>query len=375
MSEVKIDVPRYRENYQDEIDSAYLYQVIASIEKQEPLAQVYRRMSEVEREHAVYWKDQLEKAGAEIPTKPAWRIYVLAWLARRFGPGFVLPTIVGREAKGTAKYSGQPAPAEANMAVQERSHAHLLLKIASKKTEGMEGGHLAQLEGRHRGGGNALRAAVLGANDGLVSNLSLVMGVAGADMSAKAIIITGLAGLLAGSASMALGEWLSVQSARELYENQIAIEAREIRIRPKEEEEELALIYQAKGLPKDQAHALAARIMADDSISLDTLAREELGVDPEEMGGSAWVAAFTSFLLFAVGAVIPLFPFLFLSGVTAVLVSLGVSALGLFVIGASITLLTGKNAVQAGIRQILIGLTAAGIIYGIGRLIGRSIGG
>jgi VIT1/CCC1 family predicted Fe2+/Mn2+ transporter len=240
----------------------------------------------------------------------------------------------------------------------------------------MQGGALAKLEGRHRsGGGNALRAAVLGANDGLLSNLSLVMGVAGAALSEKSILVTGIAGMLAGAFSMALGEWLSVQSARELFEHQISIEKRELAGNPAEEEQELALIYQAKGMPPESALQLAKHIMADPSITLDTLAREELGVDPEELGGSAWEAAFTSFFLFALGAFIPLAPFIFLRGNVAVFTSLGVSGVGMFVIGAAITLLTGKNPLFAGIRQVLFGLAAAGVTFLIGRLIGASLGG
>ena len=149
--------------------------------------------------------------------------------------------------------------------------------------------------------GNALRAAVLGANDGLVSNASLVMGVAGAELAGRSILITGLAGLLAGSLSMALGEWLSVQSARELFAHQIGIEREELLAAPEEEAEELALIYQAKGLPAEQARELGQRLVQDQQTALDTLAREELGIDPAELGGSAWVAAITSFLLFSAG--------------------------------------------------------------------------
>ena len=261
------------------------------------------------------------------------------------------------------------------MPVQERSHERLLATIASNTHEGMAGGSLAQLEGRHRTGGNALRAAVLGANDGLLSNFSLVMGVAGADSAHKSIIIAGLAGLLAGAGSMALGEWLSVQSSRELYQHQIEIEGLELSTHPQEEQEELALIYQAKGLPSDQAHQLAESIMANKESTLDTLAREELGIDPEELGGSAWEAAFTSFFLFAFGAAFPILPFILLQGSTAVIVSIVVSMIALFLIGAAITILTGRNAILAGARQVVFGLIAAGLTFGIGRLLGAAVGG
>jgi VIT1/CCC1 family predicted Fe2+/Mn2+ transporter len=241
---------------------------------------------------------------------------------------------------------------------------------------GIEGGALAQLEGRHRaGGGNALRAAVLGANDGLVSNLSLVMGVAGAELSNTTILVTGMAGLLAGAISMALGEWLSVQSSRELYKHQIGIEKAELAAAPEEEAEELALIYEARGLPRDEAQRMAQHIISDPSSALETLSREELNVDPSELGGSAWEAALTSFFLFSIGAIIPVLPYIFLTGLTAVLVSMVFSAIGLFIVGAGITLFTGRSVIFSGFRQVIFGLTAAIVTFGIGRLIGTNIGG
>jgi VIT1/CCC1 family predicted Fe2+/Mn2+ transporter len=240
----------------------------------------------------------------------------------------------------------------------------------------MEGGLLAQFEGRHRtAGGNAMRAAVLGANDGLVSNFSLVMGVAGASLSSSTILLTGLAGLLAGAISMALGEWISVQSSRELYEKQIRIEKEEIAQSPEEEAEELALIYQARGLEEKPARQLATQIMSNRETALATLSREELGIDPEELGGSAWEAAITSFLLFALGAIIPVIPYFFLSGMQAVALSALFSAAGLFAIGAAITLFTGRPVWQSGLRQVLFGMAAAAVTYLIGRLIGVNVAG
>jgi VIT1/CCC1 family predicted Fe2+/Mn2+ transporter len=371
------DVARYRANWQDEIDSAALYRVVAEAEVNPQLAQVYRRLAAVEEAHAQFWEEKLRAAGQPAhPRQPSWRSRVLGWLARRFGPQFVLPTMVGMEQVGSQGYNAQAEARETALPAEERSHARLLQTISGTTREGLEGGALAQLEGRHRAtGGNALRAAVLGANDGLVSNLSLVMGVAGAELVGRAILITGLAGLLAGAASMALGEWLSVQSSRELYQHQIAIEEREIAGAPEEEEEELALIYQAKGLPEAQARELAARLMANQASALDTLVREELGIDPEELGGSAWEAAATSFVLFAMGAIVPVAPYAFLTGMTAVIVSLILSALGLFVIGAGITLLTGRSVFASGTRQVLFGMVAAALTFSIGRLIGVTLAG
>jgi VIT1/CCC1 family predicted Fe2+/Mn2+ transporter len=233
----------------------------------------------------------------------------------------------------------------------------------------------ARFEGRHRAvGGNALRAAVLGANDGLVSNFSLVMGVAGAGGDRTAILVAGFAGLLAGALSMALGEWLSVQSARELYANQIAIEAQEIAELPEEEEEELSKIYEAKGVPPDAAREVAHRIITGDRTqAVNTMAREELGIDPDELGGSAWVAAGTSFALFAMGAIVPVLPYLFLTGSAAIVVSAVLSGLALFGVGAAITIVTGRGVIRSGIRQLAFGLAAATITYGIGTLFGAAI--
>lgn len=368
------DIERYLTNWQKEIDGAALYLTLAETEKQPQLAEVYRRLAASEEKHAAGWEKKLKELGAALPPrKPTWRTNVMIWLAKRFGPQFVLPTIASSEQADSRAYDGQPENEAARFAADEKSHAKLLAMASGQS--GLSGGSVAQLEGRHRAsGGNALRAAVLGANDGLVSILSLVMGVAGATMSNKDILIAGMAGILAGAGSMAMGEWLSVQSSRELYEHQIKIEAEEIAASPEEEQEELALIYQSKGLPEDRARELASHMMADKDSILDTLAREELGIDPEELGGSALEAAVTSFVLFAVGAIFPILPYFFLSGTTAVYTSLVVSAIGLFIIGAAITLMTGRNVFYSGARQVLVGMAAAALTFGVGRLIGVSLG-
>jgi VIT1/CCC1 family predicted Fe2+/Mn2+ transporter/rubrerythrin len=367
------DIKRYFANRQKEIDGAALYKVLADTEKQPQMAEVYKKLAASEEKHAATWEKKLEELKVSIPPrKPTWRAATMIWLARRFGPQFVLPTITSNEKADSQAYDGQPDSEASEFSLEEKSHARLL-SVAATSTGGMSGGTVAQLEGRHKaGGGNALRAAVLGANDGLVSSLTL--GVAGATNSRPDILIAGLAGVLAGAGSMALGEWLSVQSSRELYEHQIKIEADEIAANPEEEQEELALIYQSKGLPEDRAKEMAAHMMADKTNILDTLAREELGIDPEELGGSAYEAAFTSFFLFAFGALFPMLPYFFSSGTQAIILSLVVSAVGLFIIGAAITLMTGKSIWFSGTRQVLVGIAAAALTYGIGKLIGVSLG-
>jgi VIT1/CCC1 family predicted Fe2+/Mn2+ transporter len=369
------DMQRYRANLRDELNSAALYRALAANEKNEELSEVYRRLADTEQDHADAWARRIEAAGARIPSfRPSWRTRTLAMLARRFGVNTVLPTLAGIERNATSGYDDQPEAAD--MVGVERSHARLLTRIDASLRGGRGGAAVAQIEGRHRtAGGNALRAAVLGASDGLLSNFNLVMGVAGAALSGKAILLTGMAGLLAGAISMALGEWISVQSSRELYQEQIGREREEIASDPEEEVEELVLIYRARGLSEEQARALAERLMGDSATALETLARDELGIDPDELGGSAWEAAITSFLLFAAGAILPVIPYFFLSGTPALVASAGLSTIGLFLIGAAITLFTGRPVLYSGARQVLFGLAAAGVTFSVGKLIGVTIAG
>jgi vacuolar iron transporter family protein len=366
------DVARWQQNLQGEVDGIAVYRAMAAGANDPQLTELYTRLAATEERHAAVWRERLAAAGAATPSRPAWRARVLAAIARRFGPGLVASTVAGQESVARGQYDAQPEAAGTGMAADERSHARVLREL----TSGMEGSALARFEGRHRAvGGNALRAAVLGANDGLVSNFSLVMGIAGASGNGSAILVAGFAGLLAGALSMALGEWLSVQSARELYANQIAVEAAEIAEVPQEEEEELRLIYEAKGVAPAAARELAHRIVTGDrAVAVDTLAREELGIDPEELGGSAWVAGATSFTLFAMGAIIPVIPFLFLRGTVAILVAAGLAGLALFGIGAAITLVTGRGVLISGVRQLGFGMAAAAITFGIGSLVGGAIG-
>jgi VIT1/CCC1 family predicted Fe2+/Mn2+ transporter/rubrerythrin len=361
--------------YLDERNSALLYQTLSEVEKDSRLAEVYARISETEVGHAEKWLQRAEEAGVTLPDyKPSWRTRTLIRLARRFGPQMVLPALQNMEATGSNEYTAMENAM--GMQAQEQSHARLLTQITGAVSGGLSGSVLMQLEGRHRSaGGNALRAAVLGANDGLVSNLSLVMGVAGATLAGKGVLIAGVAGLLAGAISMALGEWLSVQSSRELFAHQIATEKEEVETAPEEETEELTLIYESRGMTRENAELLAKQVMANHETAVETLAREELGVNPEELGGSAWEAAITSFLLFAAGAILPVAPFIFLSGMTAVYISIGLSVIGLFALGAVITLFTGRTILYSGMRMVIFGLLAAAVTFGIGRLIGVSIGG
>ncbi|MFN5705147.1 MAG: VIT1/CCC1 transporter family protein, partial [bacterium] len=210
-------------------------------------------------------------------------------------------------------------------------------------------------------------------NDGLVSNFSLVMGIAGASSGQKEVLLTGLAGLLAGALSMSLGEWISVKSSQELFENQMELEKDELENNPDGEEKELALIYMSKGISEQESARMASEIMKDKDKAHEVLVKEELGINAEDLKGSAMEAAITSFILFAVGAIIPVIPFFFIGGNNAIMISAAFSTIGLFIIGAAITLFTGKNVWNSGLRQVLFGLSAAAITFMIGKLIGVSI--
>ncbi len=371
----KNDIRRYIANWDDELNGAMLYDAMANKEKDPRIAGIYGKLAETERLHAKTWESHILAAGGKVPVfKASWRTRTMIWLADRMGIEAVLPTISGIESAASNNYVGQ---VEARgMAASERGHAALLSEIKANTSGGIEGGLLARLEGRHRSaGGNALRAAVLGASDGLLSNFNLIMGVAGAAVGQSSILLTGFAGLLAGSISMALGEWISVQSSRELYKKQISTEAEELENSPEEEIEELSLIYQARGLSEEMSIKMAQQIMSNKDTALDALVRDELGLNPEDLGGSAWEAAITSFLLFGVGAIIPIIPYFFLSGKIAIAGSAVLSCVGLFAIGAAITLFTGRSVLFSGSRQIMFGLTAAAVSFLVGHLIGVSIGG
>jgi vacuolar iron transporter family protein len=365
------DLRRYEVNRQGEVDGAALYRAMAAHEANASLAKIYNGLATIEEKHAAFWEKRLADAGRAVgPRKPSWRARVLIWSAKRFGAESVLPTVASQEYAGRNAYVPQRETAGTRMTHEEHEHARVL-QVMLAKTKGVEGGTLARIEGRHRTvGGNALRAAVLGANDGLCSNLALVLGVAGASASQHALVLTGAAGLLAGACSMALGEWVSVRSAHELAEREVRIERDELEASPEEEREELQLIYEAKGLSGEEAEELSSKLVRDPKSALDVLAREELGLDPNELGGSPWTAAASSMLLFATGASIPLAPLLVVHGSLAVWASVGAGAVGLFLIGAAISVFTGRSVVYSGGRQLVLGLAAAAVTFAIGRALG-----
>lgn len=358
---------------QTEVDAAYLYQRLAEQEEDKTVAGIFARMSEIEGGHARVF---LEKNGLRTDPlpPPSFRARTLNRIGKIFGYDYVLGVLMDTEKSLSNSVLTAREKNKLPVTGNETNHVTILKNLAGRSDVG--GSTIARFESRHRSvGGNALRAAVLGGNDGLVSNFSLVMGVAGATAGENGVLLAGLAGLLAGALSMALGEWISVKSSQELYENQMALEMEELETSPENEMLELELIYTAKGIPEAQAREMAKELIRNPEQAHALLVREELGINAEELKGSAFEAALYSFFLFAIGAIIPVFPFFFLTGTTAIIVSASASAIGLFIIGAAITLFTGKSVWKSGLRQVVFGLAAAAITFGIGKLIGVSVAG
>ena len=361
-------------NIQTEIDASFLYQKLADHEADATLVNVYRQMSEIEKSHAEAFAKK-ENISFENLMQPSWRAKTLNTIGKIFGYDYVLGSLMNTEKSISNAVISTKNKNQQKITGTETTHVTILRTILEKEKK-VTGTQLSKFESRHRSvGGNAIRAAVLGGNDGLVSNFSLVMGIAGATAGQQGVLLAGLAGLLAGALSMSLGEWISVKSSQELYENQMQIEMEELETDPEGERKELALIYMAKGIPEEQAKQMAAEIMKDKSRAHDILVKEELGINAEELKGSAVEAAVYSFILFAIGAIIPVLPFMFTNGMKAIIISVSASAIGLFVIGAAITLFTGKNVWYSGFRQVFFGLAAAAITFGIGKLIGVSVTG
>jgi VIT1/CCC1 family predicted Fe2+/Mn2+ transporter len=361
-----------KSNIQTEIDACYLYQKLAENEADETIASVFRKMSEIEKGHAEAFARR-ENISLENLIQPSWRAKTFNTIGKIFGYDYILGVLMDTEKSISRNIIATKKKNNLEITGTETNHVKILRTILGTEEKATVK-HYSKFESKHRSiGGNAIRAAVLGGNDGLVSNFSLIMGIAGATTNNTGVLLAGLAGLLAGALSMSLGEWISVTSSKELYENQMELEMDELETNPEGEKEELALIYIAKGIPESQAHQMAAEIMKDKNQAHKILVEEELGINAEELKGSAIEAAVYSFILFAIGAVIPVLPFMFIGGMKAVMVSVGFSAVGLFLIGAAITLFTGRNVWYSGFRQVVFGLAAAAITFSIGKIIGVSL--
>ena len=337
------------DGWHEERQSAWLYRRLADAEADATQRALFAALAEAADKQALIWEQRILGEGTAVPVfRPQWRGRLVGTLARLLGPKAMRPVLAAMKVRGLSAYEAPVAP---------RHHP------MPKRVEDV--GH------RHKGvaGGGNLRAAVFGVNDGLVSNTSLIMGVAGASADVRLILTTGIAGLLAGALSMAAGEYVSMRSQREMYESQIALEREELAEYPDEEAEELALIYNARGMDMDQARQFAREMLQDPEHALDTLAREELGLNPENLG-SPWGAALFSFVAFSLGALVPLVPFLAGMGADAVTTAAGLAGVCLFVVGATLSLFTGRSALWGGLRMVVIGGGAGLVTYLIGRLVG-----
>ena len=351
------DLParRYLKNLRVERDNEALYARLAALASDARLAHAYRRIAEGERANAAFWESRLDELGVTVPPpRPRVRVRVLGTLAKWFGTGFVMPTVVRLE---------HADPLETPVD-REGHRDHFVQDDTRVRAH------------RHRAaGGNTLRASVLGANDGLVSNVSLVMGMAGAATGNHAVLLAGLAGLVAGSCSMALGEWLSVNTSREFYQAQITERAERLAVAPEESLRHIAGIYRDKGLERAKARHLAEHLSETPRTALDTVVREDLGVDPSELGGSAWSAAISSFCFFAFGAIFPVAPYFFLGGRAAMFASIGSTFVGLCLIALGTSLFTGRSLAFSIARQFVITAAAATVTFGVGHLLGTAIAG
>jgi VIT1/CCC1 family predicted Fe2+/Mn2+ transporter len=361
------------QNLVDERDGAALYEGLARYEKDAARAKEFLELGAAERRHAEVWARKLEKEGVALPPdRPSSRVRALVWLARRLGSAAVVPMILEAEAGDADKYEEQGGEATP-LAAEERAHRQALVGMSRDDPKDARD-LIAVRERWHRAGrgsGN-VRAAIFGMNDGLVSNLSLILGVAGAGVAPEAVVVTGCAGLMAGAFSMAAGEYTSVASQRDLLRRQVALEKREIEEAPEEEAAELALIFKQKGLSTEQASRTAAEIMKNPESAADTLVREELGLDPEDLGSPSG-AAVSSFFLFSIGALVPLVPFLVTSGTAAVIASSALAALVLAGVGGLMGFLSGTSLWASAGRMVGLAALAAGVTYAVGRAFGAAV--
>src|ERR1051326_7201435 len=320
------DLYRYQDNFLREQDGIALYRALATAERDPARAEIFEKLAQAEERHAARWARLLKTHGAAIPAyTPGWRILLLGWLSRMFGTQHILPVVTGLESRDQDMYRGQ---VEAHgIPAEERGHMRTLRALQHRGQDRPES--ILDLEGWHR--------------------------------------------TIYGGSLVAAGEYVSVQSQRELYEQQIAVERQELEMAPEEEKEELSLIYQAKGIPSAQAEKLAEQILSNPDSAINTLAREELGLDPAALG-SPWIAAASSFIAFATGAIIPVVPYLILTGNRAFITSAVVCGAALFVLGGLVSIFTRRNFLFSGSRMLGIGIIAAALTYFIGRILGVSVG-
>lgn len=336
-------------SWEEEKRSAYIYLALARLERNPIHKKLFVELSAMAEKQAKLWEQQLRTEGAAIPKqyRPDYRARFVIWLVQCLGAKALRIALAAMKIRGMSIYQ---AP-----------------NLGDTPPQG-------DMEHRHRGinSSNTLRASVFGINDGLISNASLILGIAGSNANYHFILLSGIAGLIAGACSMGAGEYISVRSQREMLEYQLALEKSELDLYPEEEANELSLIYEARGLSKEAADKIAHLLIENPEKALDTLAREELGINPSELV-SPWGAAFSSFFSFTLGALIPLLPFIFSASRFNLLYAIGLTGITLFCVGAFLSLFTQRGALLSGLRMLSIGALTGGFTYFIGHLVGASI--
>src|SRR3954451_2195832 len=368
-----VDVHSFEHHWQDEADAAYLYRILASAEADPRKKDIYSRLADVEDRHVVVWSELLTQHGHPPANfRPSGRARLLATLGRWFGPGFLLPILLEEEGREVKAYldmhrdtpRGAPGGAEALLLARESAdHATTLGEISGK---GAEPWHKTA-------SGGFLRNVVYGFNDGLTANFGLVAGVIGASAGNQhqAVVVAGVAGLIADALSMGSSGYLASKSEREVYDYEISMEKTEVELMPEIERDELAVIYEAKGMDRDSAHHLATQIMADPALMLKEQVQEELKIG--EYGMSPLHEGWLTGLATAFGAAIPVFPFLIWTGVTAIVISFAVAMASHFLVGAARSVFTGRNAFRSGLDMFVVGVGVAMVGYFVGGWIGRLI--
>ena len=367
------DLDAFEHHWQDEADAAYLYRLLADAEPDTSKQDIYRRLADVEDRHLVIWADLLASHGRRIgPHRPTARTRLLALLGRRFGPGFLLPMLLAEEGREVKAYldmhrttgHGVAGREEALLLAKESAEHATTLNVVAGRTG----------EPWHRtGAGGFLRNVVYGFNDGLTANFGLVAGVIGASTSTThhAVIVAGVAGLIADALSMGSSGYLAAQSEREVYAYEIAMERDEVALMPEIERDELALIYEAKGMDRESAHRIATQVMADPEKMLAEQVQEELGIAESATSPlrEAWITGTAT----AVGALIPVLPFLFLQGRVAVIMSFSIAMISHWVVGAARSVFTGRSVFRSGMDMFVVGLGVAAVGYYVGEWIGRML--
>jgi VIT1/CCC1 family predicted Fe2+/Mn2+ transporter len=369
----KPDLHTFEHHWQDEADAAYLYRVLASVEPDATKRDVYERLAEVEDRHTVIWAEVITKNGGRVGTfKPAGRTRLLAWLGRRFGPGFLLPMLIAEEGREVKSYlelhretpKGAAGGEEALLLAREsKEHASTISGLAGRVGEPWHA----------TASGGLLRNVIYGFNDGLTANFGLVAGVIGATTASPdhAIIVAGVAGLIADSLSMGASGYLAAKSEQEVYAHEIAMEKDEIALMPEVERDELALIYEAKGMKRESAYALATEVMADPERMLKEQVQEELKIGGHEESPlrEGWITGTAT----AIGALIPVWPFFIWHGTTAIWLSFTLAMASHFLVGAARSVFTGRSVFRSGLDMFVVGVGVAAVGYFVGEWVATLI--